>query len=339
MAILIIDDSQHIHMQLKVFLNAGGYTNLHFSSSADEAFDFLGISSPFKNAPDVDVILMDIEMGGTSGIEATRYIKNTEALQGIPIIMITADTSEESLQAAFDAGAVDYINKPLRKVELLARVRSFLQLKQEIDTRKAKEQELTAMTQALEKTNAKLQEVNEKLSQIALSDGLTSVANRRFFDDFLAKEWRRAIRLHSPLSLLMLDVDFFKKFNDFYGHLKGDECLKKVAACMQSVLKRPMDLIARYGGEEFCVLLPDTDSKGAALLGREILDAVEGLQIPHAESEIADHVTVSIGVACQVPSPEGTSTDLIKTADQALYRAKESGRNRLEYHSGCHDDK
>ena len=171
-------------------------------------------------------------------------------------------------------------------------------------------------------------EAQEELQRLATRDGLTSVANRRSFDDTLNNEWRRASRESRALSLLMIDVDFFKRFNDTYGHQGGDECLRQVAAAMSSVVKRASDSIARYGGEEFALLLPATEPDGALLVAERIRAAVEAMALPHAGSEVADRVTVSIGVASIHVAQDGVPASLIAQADAALYRAKHEGRNR-----------
>ena len=174
----------------------------------------------------------------------------------------------------------------------------------------------------------------DELQRLATRDGLTGVANRRSFDDTLNSEWRRATRESRSLSLLMLDVDYFKLYNDSYGHQGGDECLKRVAAAMSEVTQRSSDAIARYGGEEFAVLMPATDLSGACIVAERIRAAVEKLAIPHAQSQVADHVTVSIGVASISVSLDGAQANLVGAADAALYRAKADGRNRVAVADG-----
>ena len=171
-------------------------------------------------------------------------------------------------------------------------------------------------------------EAQSELERLATRDGLTGVANRRCFDDTLNTEWRRASRESRALSLLMIDVDFFKRYNDTYGHQGGDECLCQVAAAMSSVVKRASDAVARYGGEEFSVLMPATEPEGALLVAERIRAAVEALHLPHSGSEVADHVTISIGVASAHATSTGLPAGLVAAADAALYRAKHEGRNR-----------
>jgi diguanylate cyclase (GGDEF)-like protein len=168
----------------------------------------------------------------------------------------------------------------------------------------------------------------DELQRLATRDGLTSVANRRSFDDTLNMEWRRASRDSRSLSLLMIDVDYFKRYNDTYGHQGGDDCLRRVAAAMTGVVKRASDSVARYGGEEFAILMPATEPEGARIVAKRILRAVEALGLPHTGSDVADHVTVSIGVASMLSNSSELPAQLIAAADAALYRAKHEGRNR-----------
>ncbi|MDZ7699976.1 MAG: diguanylate cyclase [Deltaproteobacteria bacterium] len=172
-------------------------------------------------------------------------------------------------------------------------------------------------------------EMEAKLRRMSYQDGLTGVANRRHFEETLDKEWRRSARDKDPLSIIMVDIDLFKAYNDAYGHQKGDECLKQVAQCIQSGLKRPGDLAARYGGEEFVVVLPDTDMKGAMAVAEKIKNGMEALRIPHRASTVSEHVTVSQGVATGIAEPSITPESLVEAADQALYQAKKGGRNRV----------
>ncbi len=169
------------------------------------------------------------------------------------------------------------------------------------------------------------------MRRLATLDGLTSIANRRRFDQFLSYEWERSTRYDHPLSLLLMDIDFFKPYNDHYGHSEGDECLKKVAKAIERAVPRAVDLVARYGGEEFACILPETSSEGAQATARRILQVVSSLKIPHAHSKAADHVTVSIGVATADPACDNCDLDLVELADKALYQAKDAGRNQLAF--------
>ncbi|MGR3320208.1 MAG: GGDEF domain-containing response regulator [Candidatus Anammoxibacter sp.] len=315
MRVLIVDDSVDSILLIQNFLQKGGCTDLVTAKSATEAFTYFGMDSSNIETQSADIILMDIVMPGIDGIEAVKRIKAVDVLKEIPVIMVTAQNDDKNLRLAFEAGAIDYITKPIKRVELLARVRSILNLKQETDRRK--------------KLMMELQEANKKLERLSYLDGLTGISNRRLFDMFLDEEWRRCKRDEKCLSLIMTDIDFFKKYNDTYGHQKGDDCLKQVAAALNAVARRPGDLTARYGGEEFVLVLSNTDSSNALILAERYRDAVVSLEIPHGSSEVSDYVTLSLGVAT-VDSTGGLSAaNLIEAADKALYKAKCAGRNRV----------
>jgi diguanylate cyclase (GGDEF)-like protein len=181
----------------------------------------------------------------------------------------------------------------------------------------------------LEQLKLQLEEKNAILEQLSAQDGLTGIANRRRFDESLQGEWRRCAREQAPLSVIMVDVDMFKKFNDHYGHQTGDDCLRRVAQRLRQVPQRPGDLVARYGGEEFVLLLPGTDADGAVVVAEQLRRGVLELGIPHAASEVSEIVTISLGVATRVPELEKAATSLVGLADESLYEAKRSGRNRL----------
>ncbi len=178
-------------------------------------------------------------------------------------------------------------------------------------------------------TENKLEEANRTLSMMARLDGLTQIANRRCFDETIAREWSRLLRSQKPLALVLIDIDYFKKYNDCYGHQAGDECLIKVAKALEAAVSRPSDLVARYGGEEFVLLLPEIDIDGAQHLGERAADKIRELQIAHEKSNVANIVTLSMGAATLLPNPLSSPEELIAKADQALYQAKETGRNRL----------
>lgn len=314
--ILIVDDSPKARILMESILRGQGYSDLTSAESAGQAFALLDRPSGAESqAADFDLILMDLLMPEVDGLEACRRIKSWPWLSDTPLIMVTAEDSAESLKEAFDAGAIDYVKKPVNRVELMARVKSALRLKQEMDCRKAREQELVVLT--------------EKLRKLSVSDGLTGIANRRNFDDELARAWRRGQRESSSVALIIADIDHFKAFNDRYGHQAGDDCLRRVAQVLAQNVKRPFDLAARYGGEEFVVLLPDTGAAGAEQMAEEIRTAVECLDLGNVHAQDAHQVTISAGVATVIPQPGSEPARLIAVADGCLYRAKREGRNRV----------
>lgn len=247
-----------------------------------------------------DLVLLDVVMPKMDGHEVCARLKEDEATRNIPVIFVTSHTDADEETKGLELGAVDFIAKPVNPAVVRARVRTHLTLKAQSDL----------------------------LRQMVFIDGLTGVANRRCFDERLNTEWRRAARSALPLALLMLDVDHFKRFNDRYGHQAGDECLREVASAIKSGLRRPGDLVARYGGEEFVCILPGTDLDGALAVGVGIEQRVRGLRIEHADSDVSDAVTLSVGVAVSLPDRDGDPTRLLALADAQLYRAKHSGRGR-----------
>ena len=251
-----------------------------------------------KQSP--DLVILDIVMKGMSGHEVCRQLKADSRTSEIPVIFVTGLNKESDEAYGFEIGAVDFISKPINPVIVKARVRTHLALKLQSDI----------------------------LRSIALRDGLTGVGNRRKFDEDLQAAWWHCKRERESLSLIMLDVDFFKRYNDRYGHHAGDECLISIAQKIKFGLSRPYDAIARYGGEEFACLLPETDAEGAKLVAEKLLGLVRELAIEHGDSDVAQVVTVSLGVATIVPADGLDPKVLIESADQELYRSKRAGRNR-----------
>ncbi|PLX77534.1 MAG: diguanylate cyclase response regulator [Desulfuromonas sp.] len=321
MAILIVDDSELSRRYLADMLEEAGHENLLCASSSEMAFAVIGRGLAEAKAPKVDLILLDINLPHKSGIETCRELKADPELADIPVIIISGVEHLEGLQAAFDAGAMDYLTKPPNHVELLARIRSALHLKSEMDQRKEREAELLALNQRLES-------LNHELEKASTTDSLTGLANRRYFNEFVLREWRRAIRDKTVLAILMIDIDHFKSYNDSKGHLAGDVCLQRVAMALQRPIKRPADLLARYGGEEFVAVLPETGLEGAQQLADDMHKEIRGMALPHQASATADTITVSIGVAVMDPQSKMTVEQVLDKADQALYRAKLAGRNR-----------
>ena len=247
-----------------------------------------------------DMVLLDIMLNDINGYEICHQLKSNDKTRNIPVIFLTAKRSEADEIQGFKIGGCDYITKPFSPAIMLARIKTHIQLK--------------AKTDLLEK--------------LASLDGLTEIPNRRAFDTALERQFNQAQRTGTPLSLLILDIDYFKKFNDHYGHPMGDECLRRVASTLMELTHRPEDLVARLGGEEFAILLPNTDNTGATLRAEQYRISIENLNIPHLLNNPTPYVTTSIGVGTITPKPSDHLRDLLKAADNALYDAKNRGRNQ-----------
>ncbi len=309
MKALVIDDTVTSATLVCHLLGKMGLEPIHARDGA------AGIEAFQRERP--DLILLDIIMPGMDGFEVARRIRQLEQDgEWTPIIFLSARTSDEDLERGIAVGGDDYLTKPVSEVVLKAKVRAM--------------QRIAQMRYSLVVLTRKLDEANRELKRLSAADGLTGIANRRCFDETLAREWRRAARTGTPISLLVIDVDHFKQFNDGYGHQVGDECLKAVARALEGQLRRPSDLVARYGGEEFAAILPETGSEGAANVAEAMRAAVAALGITHRFSATAPTVTISVGVASMSPSraDEVGHLALLQAADRALYEAKRSGRNR-----------
>ena len=274
------------------------------------------------------LILLDVQMPIMDGYETAALLRGNKRTKNIPIIFVTAATKERSqVFRGYGSGAVDYLFKPLETGVLKSKVKIFLELYHQRRLLEEKTQELDAKVMELETLQSKLEKSNEKLRQLSSLDGLTDIPNRRFFDETMTREWQRGTRRQKPLSLILADIDHFKAFNDAYGHVLGDDCLKRVAKGLGKSILRDVDTIARYGGEEFAAILPETDETGAVLIIQRMLESIKSLKIDHKASPTANHVTVSFGLSTMVPNKDLHPTQLIESADSALYLAKNSGRN------------
>ena len=247
-----------------------------------------------------DLVLLDVVMPGMDGFEVCRQLKADEATKDIPVIFVTGHNDEEAETRGLDVGAVDFISKPINPRIVRARVKTHLTMARQADL----------------------------LRQWVYIDGLTGVYNRRHFDEHLHSEWDRAARLGAPLSVGLVDVDLFKRYNDHYGHQAGDECLRRVAAVMKASLLRPTDIVARYGGEEFGLLLPDTDAAGALHLASQIREGLLRAHIEHAASSVGPLLTISVGLCTWTQGVAGSTAALLKAADAQLYLAKSRGRDQ-----------
>jgi diguanylate cyclase (GGDEF)-like protein len=291
--ILIVDDSSDIIQIINDILEKD--YEVFFAITGKKAINIALTENP-------DLILLDVMMPDMNGYEVCRKLKSYKQFHHIPIIFLTAMNDIEDETKGLELGAIDYITKPFNPAIVKVRIKNHLELKRQRDI----------------------------LENLSSRDGLTGIANRRRFDEFLDQEWLRAKRKNTQLSLIMMDVDHFKQYNDNYGHLAGDDCLKQIASTLEKQLKRPTDLVTRYGGEEFASILPDTNNEGALHIAKQFIESISELKIPHSHSSVDDHVTISIGVATITPSDLFFKEQLIKAADSSLYKAKEAGRNKVK---------
>ena len=314
MNILVVDDTEFNRKLPATILRQLGH-------EVSEAVD--GPQGLETLAEDLSIshVLLDVIMPGVGGHETARRLRSTES-EWVPIIFLSGRTEAADIAAGIEAGGDDYLAKPCDPVVLAAKMRSM--------------QRIAAMRRKLLDTTQELERANEALAQAAQTDGLTGVGNRRALDAALARELGRAARNRIPVSVVLADVDHFKKYNDRHGHLAGDECLRRVATALTRALSRPADFAGRYGGEEFCLVLPETPAIGAMHVAERARAAIEGLAIPAAQDHCT--VTASLGVATWLPRPGGTAEPMIALADRALYEAKRCGRNRVVHAAACNGD-
>lgn len=286
---LLVDDSPtNLRFLAHVLHNMG---EIFFATCGQDALQIARDKQP-------DLILLDVEMPAMNGYEVCQHLKQDPALSDAAIIFVTSHQSMEHEVRALEAGAVDFISKPLNPPVVRARVRTHLTLKQQSD----------------------------KLRQLANRDGMTGVFNRRAFDDMLSVEFRRHQRTRMPLGIAMLDVDFFKRYNDLYGHLQGDDCLRHIAHAIVASSRRPAESVCRYGGEEFIVILPNSDAQQTLKYGHWLREQIHRLALPHQAAELGI-VTVSVGVTAAIPDASLSPLQMVQHCDQALYAAKHQGRD------------
>ena len=291
-AILIVDDDP---AGLKVLRQA--FVDRYRVLFATTGEDALVIAQ--RELP--DLIILDVVMPGLDGYGVLRRLKDSEQTADIPVIFLTGRDQEADEKTGLELGAVDYWTKPVKIDIARIRAHNHLELKRHRDL----------------------------LIKLALTDSLCDIPNRRSFDVNLDREWRRGLRFVRPLSMLLIDVDKFKAYNDHYGHPAGDACLRSIAGIIEEGLTRPGDLVARYGGEEFACILPETDRDGATRIAEHLRRAVLDARIPHVESSADGFVSISIGAATMVPSHGLPPSSLVDFSDKALYVAKKDGRNRV----------
>jgi diguanylate cyclase (GGDEF)-like protein len=258
----------------------------------------------FRDNKKIDLIMLDLMLPDMNGYDILKHVKNNDRLRETPVIIISVLDSLESEEKGLKLGAVDYITKPFHPGIVQLRV----------------------------KNHIKMIEQKQMLEDLVGIDGLTGINNRRRFDDLYSKQWRSCKRSGNPLSLIMIDVDSFKKYNDCYGHAAGDEVLKAISSALNNTIKRPDDTLSRYGGEEFIVTLPNTDKEGGLYIAEKMRKTIEDLKIPHEKSPTSDYVTISLGGVTSHIDDDTDSVELLKASDKMLYLAKENGKNCLRWH-------
>lgn len=316
--VLLVDDQLIIAEAIRRVLAQQPNIDFHYCNDPAEA---IAIAKKVKPT----VILQDLVMPHVDGLTLVRQFRANPATKDIPVIVLSTKEEPAVKREAFTAGANDYLVKLPDNIELIARIRyhskSYLNQVQRDQA-----------YQALRRSQQQLQEKNLQLLRLANQDGLTGLSNRRFFDEYIEAQWKLAIRDQSPISLLMIDVDDFKPYNDTYGHLAGDDALKQVAAVMRRRFLRPTDLTARFGGEEFAVILPATPFPPMQSLGENLRCDVEALAIAHHGSSVGECLTISVGGTSMIPQSTDTFLGWIDRADKALYEAKLLGKNRVVMH-------
>jgi diguanylate cyclase (GGDEF)-like protein len=305
--ILIVDDSPTMLTGISRMVQAMRHQPLT-ADSGEQAVEIFLREHPA-------IVLLDVNMPGINGYETAKRIRDARPEEWVPIIFLSASEYDQDLERAIESGGDDYLVKPVSAVVLSAKIRAL--------------QRLDGMRRKLREISDELSSANRRLEHVSQLDGLTGLANRRHFDNFLAHQVAVARRRREPFSLMLCDVDHFKPYNDRYGHLAGDECLRKIAGVLAGCCRRGTDLAARYGGEEFVLVLPDTHAAGAEIIAERARQDVAALAIPHADSQPLGFVTFSAGIGVFRLESDQLPESLIARADEALYRAKETGRNRI----------
>ncbi|MGB3622176.1 MAG: diguanylate cyclase [Ketobacter sp.] len=307
MNILIVEDSATLRAHMSKLVTELNHRPL-FAKSGVEALQLIG-------SCDFDLVIMDVEMPGLDGFETTSLMREALGDRWVPIIYSTSHNSDDKVLAGIEAGGDDYLVKPVSHNLLKAK--------------------LTSM-QRIAEMHQQLRRLNDELSERSQLDGLTHLLNRRTFTEKAEQCLHDTRRFGKGCAMLLIDVDFFKQYNDHYGHQQGDECLRTLALALSNNVNRDCDLVGRYGGEEFIILLPDTDLKGATDIAEGILKAVDNLNIPHKLSSVADHITLSIGVDEASKDDRYSLEALISVADKNLYLAKNNGRHQVNSSNQAH---
>lgn len=307
MRILFADDSRTLRTALSDQMRSMGHEVIE-ALEGRQAVELYRKSDP-------DLVVLDVDMPLMNGYETARQMRALAGDHGwIPIIFLSGNVQDNDVAMGIEAGGDDYLTKPVSATVLRAKINAM--------------QRITDMRKRLVDVTRELAQMNANLREQSSQDGLTGIPNRRSFDAAFEQEWNHAVRSGKPMALILGDVDHFKRYNDTYGHQRGDECLRLVATALRQAARRKVDVVARYGGEEFAMLLPDTPAVSALLVASRVLEAVRGLRLPHETSPTSGHVTMSLGVCATVPQNDQRREDLVHAADQALYDAKSKGRNQ-----------
>jgi diguanylate cyclase (GGDEF)-like protein len=307
MKILVVDDSRTIRAGMANLIGRMGHAVIE-AANGEEALRLFAEERP-------ELVLIDVMMPVMDGYEAAKRMRQSQGDDDwVPIIFLSSMEADQDLDRAIDAGGDDYLVKPVSFVVLNAKIRALHRTE--------------SVRRKLVEASGTLVTLNKELENLSRHDGLTELANRRYLDESLLTEVRRAVRAREPLSFILADIDHFKTYNDHYGHPAGDACLKQIATVLRAAARRPADLAARYGGEEFAMVLPETPLEGAITVAKTVARGVSELGIEHARSSTGKAVTLSQGIVSCVPGPESSPAQLIERADRALYEAKHQGRNR-----------
>ncbi len=299
--VLLIDDQPIIAEAVRRFLIDEDDIKFYYCQDPAKAIQMAIDIKP-------TLILQDLVMPEVDGLILLRYFRANPKTRAVPIIVLSSKEEPKIKSEAFAMGANDYLVKLPDKIELVARIRYHSR----------------AYINQIQRDEA-----FKALQKLSVTDPLTGLANRRCFHDFLEREWQRGLRNGTHLGIVLCDIDFFKCYNDHYGHQQGDACLQSVASALQKALMRSTDMVARYGGEEFVAVLPETDEEGTYNVAKRMRSSVEELALPHAASKVTDHVTISVGAVSAIPNDSFTSAQLVSAADKALYAAKKNGRNQV----------
>ena len=323
--ILLIDHNPDDLKHLTTTLDGKGY-HTKKALDGDNAINIAQETQP-------DLILLELRTPPINGYQVCSSLKNSERTNKIPIIFFSDSQDQTDKVKAIEIGGVDYITKPFYLEEAVARIERQLELQR---LQQLLQQQNILLQNEIErriKVENALRQANQELHCLATIDDLTGVANRRQFDKYLEREWRRLTREKAPLSLILLDIDYFKQYNDSKGHPAGDHCLEQIAQVIAKAVQRPADLVARYGGEEFAVILPNTNLEGAIYIANKIKLAIRHLELHHPSSDVSDFVTISQGVSSTIPLTATSPESLICNADLALYSAKSQGRDQFIVHA------